>query len=491
MKINHNMSSMIANKNLLRNDNSLSGSIERLSTGLRINRASDDAAGMAIATKLRAQIRGLEQANRNAMDGTSVLDTADGALSEVHNMLQRMRELSVQAANQTNTQDDVEAIQDEISSLREEIDRVSRDTEFNTQALLDGNLDQRVYPNNRGITRISISDSVVSDMYAIEVGQDAAHAITLGTQTLSAGATVPEDASGKVVINGVEVKIDAGETFEAVYAKLRDAAEIGETNLILVGSNAAGGTPENAGYIPSTVDAGGRLAFISDDYGSSAELSIECDNDSLASFLGIQTKSQTTGADVEISIPNTYRAEDGTTQENNFPTQRTISTDGNYVTVSGRGGFELKFEVTPGTAPASVTLDVTDIGMLTLQIGANENQIVDVRIPEVSSKTLYIDKLDVCTVNGAGRAISSLDYAISKVSEVRSRIGAYSNRLDYAVSSLEEADLNMTQAMSRIEDVDMAGEMTEYTKYNVLTQASTSVLAQANDLPQQILQLLQ
>ena len=149
MKINHNMSAMIANKRLLGTENSLSNSIERLSTGLRINRASDDAAGMAIASKMTSQIKGLDQASRNAADGTSVLQIADGALNEVHSMLQRMRELSVQAANGTNTPDDLDAIQLEISSLTEEVDRISRDTEFNTKPLLDGTLDQRVYPDSR------------------------------------------------------------------------------------------------------------------------------------------------------------------------------------------------------------------------------------------------------------------------------------------------------------------------------------------------------
>ena len=164
MKINHNMSAVTANKRLLGSENSLASSIERLSTGLRINRASDDAAGMAIASKMTAQIKGLGQASRNASDGVSVLETADGALNEVHSMLQRMRELSVQAANGTNTPDDLEAIQLEITSLTAEVDRVSRDTEFNTKNLLDGTLDQRVYPNNRGITRISISDAVTPDI---------------------------------------------------------------------------------------------------------------------------------------------------------------------------------------------------------------------------------------------------------------------------------------------------------------------------------------
>lgn len=484
MKINHNMSALVANKRLLASDKSLSNSIERLSTGFRINRASDDAAGMAISTKMKAQIKGLSQASRNASDGVSVLDTADGALTEVHAMLQRMRELSVQAANETNTPDDLEAIQAEISSLRDEIDRISKDTEFNTKHLLDGTLDQRVYPDNRGITRIAISDAVTANEYTIKVNTDAELASLEGTQAIAGNATVPAGAEGTVVINGVEVAIKEGQSFEEVYENLREGAERGEVNLMVVANlGATGGEPENGGYVPTDVANGGNLVFVSDEYGVSTEMTIKCDNADLAAFLGIPQDVTEIGKDVDIEIDAT---------DVGFGSQATILTDGNYVTISDRNGFEMKFEVTPGTAGNQpIHLDVTDIGTMTLQIGANENQTVDVRIPEVSSRTLYIDKVDVCTVKGADRAITSFDGAIAKVSEVRSSIGAYQNRLDYAVSSLDGTELNMTQALSRIEDVDMAEEMTEYTKYNVLTQAATSVLAQANDLPQQVLQLLQ
>ena len=482
MKINHNMSAVTANKRLLGSENSLASSIERLSTGLRINRASDDAAGMAIASKMTAQIKGLGQASRNASDGVSVLETADGALNEVHSMLQRMRELSVQAANGTNTPDDLEAIQLEITSLTAEVDRVSRDTEFNTKNLLDGTLDQRVYPNNRGITRISISDAVTPDIYSVEITADARHAVVEGTATLNATSTVPAGASGKVVINGVTVEIQEGETFDAVYAKLRKGAELGEVNLLVADPAGAGaGTPDDAGYVPVDLNTGGILAFVSDEYGQHTEMDIKCTNADLAAFLGIATENQAVGEDVEISIPTTDDA---------FGALATIRTEGNYVTISDRNGFEMKFEVEPGTAGV-VTLDVTDVGPMTLQIGANENQTMEVRIPELSSQTMYIDKVNVCTVTGASRAITSYDGAIAKVSEVRSGIGACQNRLEYAVDSLDGTEENMTQALSRIEDVDMAEEMTEYTKYNVLTQAATSVLAQANDLPQQVLQLLQ
>lgn len=492
MKINHNMSAMVANKRLLQSENSLSKSIERLSTGLRINRASDDAAGMAIASKMRAQIKGLDQASRNASDGISVLDTADGALNEVHAMLQRMRELSVQAANGTNTPDDLDAIQKEIASLREEIDRVSRDTEFNTKHLLDGTLEQRVYPDSRGIKRMDISDSVTPDIYSVEITADAEHAVIAGGVPRTATDTVPVGAEGTVVINGKEVEIREGETFDVVYQRMRDQAELGEVNLLLVGDlTATGGDPENAGYIPSSVEDGGNLVFVSTEYGNNAEMSVKCDNPALAAFLGIPADAAGVGKDVEIDFTTRTTATTPPAEERvGFGTQATILTDGNYVTISDRSGFEMKFEVVPGTI-GEVNLEVADLGPMTLQIGANENQTMDVQIPEISSQTLYIDKVNVRTITGADRAIVSFDGAIAKVSEVRSSIGAYQNRLDYTVSSLDLTEENMTQALSRIEDVDMAEEMTEYTKDNILTQAATSVLAQANDIPQQVLQLLQ
>lgn len=482
MKINHNMSAMVANKRLLNSESSLSKSIERLSTGLRINRASDDAAGMAIASKMRTQIKGLNQASRNSSDGISVLETADGALSEVHNMLQRMRELSVQAANGTNTPEDLKAIQAEISSLRDEIDRISRDTEFNTKNLLDGTLDQRVYPDNRGITRVDISSAVNPDTYTVEVTADAEHAVIEGGAPRSATDVVPAGASGKVIINGSEVKINEGETFDEVYEKLRDAAELGEANLLIVEDlSVRNGLPENEGYVPGNVADGGNLVFISAEYGNNTEMNVKCDNSALAGFLGISIDQTEYGKDVEVAISD---------NDTGFGTQATILTEGDTVTITDRSGFKMKFQVEPGTE-GEVNIEVANLGPMTLQIGANENQTMDVRIHEISSQTLYIDKVNVCTVTGAGRAITRFDEAIAKVSEVRSSIGAYQNRLDYTVASLDGTEENMTQALSRIEDVDMAEEMTEYTKDNILTQAATSVLAQANDLPQQVLQLLQ
>lgn len=482
MKVNHNMSAVIANNQLLRTESSLTDSLERLSSGLRINHAADDAAGMAIASKMTAQIKGLDRASQNASDGISVMETADGALSEVTSMLQRMRELAVQAANETNTPDDLEAIQAEITSLTDEIDRVSRDTEYNTMNLLDGSQDTRVYPNVRGIERVDISDSVEKGTYTLTIDAEAEHAVGEGTTIMSNG-TVSEAEEGTLVINGVEIEINEGDTCEEVYEKLRNGAETGNVNLLIVADTSIiGGTAENAGYIPTDITTGGTLVFVSTGYGTSAEVNVSCDNVALASYLGISTSGYTEhGENVSVSFG---------TGDNGFTAQATISTEGKYVKITDRSGFEMSFQAEPGVT-GDVSLDVTDIGTMTLQIGANENQTMDVRIPEISSQTLYIDEIDVRTVGGGGKAITCYDNAISKVSEARSRIGAYQNRLESAVNSLDETEENMTSALSRIEDVDMAEEMSEYTKYNVLSQAATSVLAQANDIPQQVLQLLQ
>lgn len=502
MKVNHNMSAMIANNQLLRNETGLSESIERLSSGLKINHASDDPAGMAISTKMKAQIKGLDQASRNASDGVSVLDAADGALEEVTSMLQRMRELAVQAANDgVYSKEDQDAIQLEIESLTDEIGRISTDTEFNTKKLLDGSLDQRVYVDSREIHRIDISDSVSSGMYTINMTQDARQAVLTGN-TINAAGDIP---AGVISINGVDVEITEGQDLDSVYEALRDAAERGEVNIFAADDlTHTDGKPENAGYVPGDFAAGKYLVFVSDRYGSSTEMNITCDNQFLADYLGISTNVTVRGLDAELSL------------DQGFSKQASYVCDGNQVTITDRNGFKLSFEADPGVtgttfadkgvddvaadveasepvdAPVKeLNFDVTEIGTMTLQIGANENQVMEVRIPAVSPESLYIDKVNVCTVTGADRAIATYDRAIAKVSESRSRLGAYTNRLEHAVASLDATEENMTAALSRVEDVDMAEEMSTYTQYNVLSQAATSVLAQANDIPQQALQLLQ
>ena len=481
MRINYNVSAAIANKHLLGIEDNLSASMERLSSGLKINHSKDNPAGMAISNKMKAQIDGLNRASQNASDGISVIQIADGALNETTSILQRMRELSVQATSDaTMTPADKEAIQKEITSLKDEVDRISTDTEYNSKSLLDGSLDTRVYTKNA--TRVDISDHVKAGQYQLSIDTAATQAGPV-TANQNYNSTAPIGVSGTMSINGSKVEIEATDTYAEAFEKIRNAAETGETAV--------------------KVETNGALSFTSERYGASATLEIAFDNQQIVTalgFTGVVEDPENKGSYVygqvqngKVIVPSGTDAEvtlkkpgDGT----GFGDTATWRTDGNKITVTDRAGFEMSFLADAGYT-GNLDFDVTDIGTMALHIGANEDQETKVRIPEVSCKSLYIDGADVTTVNGAGRGITQFDDAISKVSEVRSRLGAYQNRLESTVSSLDTFEENMTGAQSRLTDADMASEMTDYTHQNVLNQAAISVLTQANDLPQQVLQILQ
>jgi flagellin len=481
MRINYNVSAAIANKHLLGIEDNLSASMERLSSGLKINHSKDNPAGMAISNKMKAQIDGLNRASQNASDGISVIQIADGALSETTSILQRMRELSVQAASDaTMTPADKEAIQKEITSLKDEVDRISTDTEYNSKSLLDGSLDTRVYTKNA--TRVDISDHVKAGQYQLSIDTAATQAGPV-TANQNYNSTAAIGASGTMSINGSKVEIEATDTYAEAFEKIRNAAETGETAV--------------------KVETNGALSFTSERYGASATLEIAFDNQQIVTalgFTGVVEDPENKGSYVygqiqngKVIVPSGTDAEVTLTKPGDgtgFGDTATVKTDGNKITVTDRAGFEMSFLADAGYT-GDLDFDVTDIGTMALHIGANEDQETKVRIPEVSCKSLYIDDVDVTTVNGAGRGITKFDDAISKVSEVRSRLGAYQNRLESTVSSLDTFEENMTGAQSRLTDADMASEMTDYTHQNVLNQAAISVLTQANDLPQQVLQILQ
>lgn len=481
MRINHNMSAIITNAHLLHSENGLAQSMERLSSGLRINHAKDDPAGMAISNKMKAQIDGLEQASQNASNGISVIQIADTATGEITSMLQRIRELSVQAANDTNMTSDRQAMQDEINELTKEVDRIARDTEYNTKKLLDGSSDTRVYaysdPSSPiDVTRMAVTETVEAGHYKMSITAAATQATTL---TTTAGM-VPE---GKVSINGYEISFTGEETAEEFYQKLRDGAAKGNVNVFPSdGSNDLTQYPETGGYTPTgnPYQFGDQLAFVCNRFGVESEVDIKCSTPATEAFLGLPGRTDVAGTNIQITADMT----------SDFGPQTTVATDGNRITVTDIAGFSMDFKVGAGQT-GDVDIEVTDIGKMTIQIGANEHQTMKFTIPKISSELLYLDEVDVTQVDGGGRAISTLDGAIATVSRIRSRMGAYQNRLEYAVDSLDAAAEDMTSAYSRIKDVDMAKEMTEYTKYNVLEQAGTSVLAQANDVPQMVLQLLQ
>ena len=564
MQINRNMSAVVANNQLLGIEERLSASIERLSSGLKINRASDNPAGMAISNKMKAQIDALDQAEANAADGISVVQIADGALNEVSSNLQRIRELSVQAANEINSFDDRKSMQDEVDALVKEVDRISSDTEYNTKKLLDGSSNVRVYGEDG--SRYQVSDAVDAKLYSLNV-ESAAKQATVGLDYV-----VPQE-DGIININGVAVEVSKGMEKEAYLQAVRDAAseagcsvKIDEANnkMLIVSDYygydeeigfsiseelalASGVTDnEDCQYVihkaeysfeASSPVANGKIFIndveiavttdmsveeyfaaikeVSDDLGLDARVdegtgalvvrSGKATNDAtvkfgfsnvLADSMGVkenydgQYEVNTAGVDAVVTIPTNLK-------DSGFTTTTTVECHGNRVVVTDNDGFSIdflldkNFKTAADEANGNLSIDVTDIGSLTIQIGANEHQTMDVRIDEVSSKTLYLDDVDVAIKNGATKAMETLDKAIAKVSATRSRIGAFQNRLEYAEKSLSSSVENITAAYSGLLDTDMAEEMTEYTQQNILNQAAISVLSQANELPQQILSMLQ
>ena len=536
MRINNNMAAVITNNQLLGTESTLGDAMEKLSSGFKINHASDDPSGIAIAGKMQAQIDCLAQASTNGSDGISVLQTAEGALNEVTEMIQRMRELSVQAANGTNSISERKTIQKEIDSLLEEIDRVAQTTEFNNINLLNGALDNRTYAEHA--TRMQTSNQVPAGIYELTINKAATRGTTgkntlvgasfttsipntySNTQTdtsvttpsgltdfkefinqttwqvdktdLGDGSTISSDSgtglgmSGTITINGHGVDLTQGTSGEGVYELLRNVCE-------------------EAGAIISNPVDGSGFSIESYKYGAHANLKIEFSSVAFARSLGFDEALfpdetspviERVGTDPEITL-----VEKGTAGSKSlFGPQATAGADGNHITISDVGGFELSFLAEAGfdsetdTADdnkGKITFNVTDIGSMTLHVGANKNQNMEVRIAAVTTEFMYIDDLNVTRVDGPEDALNSLDVALSYVTSVRSQLGAYENRLDHTTKSLDTTGENMTSAISRVEDADMATTMVEYTKLNVLEQAGTSALAQANELPQLALQLLQ
>lgn len=460
---------MRTNSQLKINNNLVNKSLEKLSSGYRINKAADDAAGMAISRKMKTQIAGLEQASRNASDGISVIQTAEGALTEAQNMCQRMRELSVQAANGTLTEDDRQAIQDEIDELCEEVNRISTDTEFNTKKLLDGSLDRKSYSTNPLIQVASTNERVAAGEYEVTVTTAPTQTVytgTAGTAFTGQNGKVSEDEAGTITINKETITIYEGETREEVVEKLRDLCTRVDVTMELV---------SGTDFTSSTA----QYKFTSEYYGSEQEVNIICTNSKLADALGLSGGTEEKGKDAVITL------DDG------FGNASTVTYDDKYAVITDYNGFNLKLNLENAEDGKSATISVFDAGPMILQVGANENQTVAVVIPEVSTETLGIDNVNVMSDEGAQRAITDIDNAVNMISEVRAKLGAYQNRLESAVSNLDTSSLNLTEALSRIEDVDMAEEMTKFTQYQVLVQASTSMLAHANEQPQTILSLLQ
>ena len=441
MVVQHNITAMNANRMLGVTSGLQAKSTEKLSSGYKINRAADDAAGLSISEKMRKQIRGLSQASDNAEDGISCVQTAEGALTEVHSMLQRMNELAVKAGNGTMSEDDRQNVQDEIDQLVDEIDRVSETTKFNETYLLKG-------------------DSVANG----------------NTKAFAAG-----DVIGKV--DGVTVKAKG-----TTAATLQDNANIAIGTVELKSSNAAV-TISNSDK--ATCKAKEVVKFVSD--GTNATVTLKNGTEVTDTVANIKTNYEISaddgnGNDVAASatISNALKADTTNADINGTYT-------GSLADLSVGDTVNVKLSV--GAAGVSALSSDTKALMLSFQVGADttdENKIT-VSMDSMSAKSIGVDGIQVTGSDStnADKAVNTIGRAIKQVSKQRSALGAVQNRLEHTISNLDNVVENTTSAESRIRDTDMAEEMVSYSKNNILMQAGQSMLAQANRQNQGVLSLLQ
>ncbi len=571
MRINYNISSIIARNCLNNNDNRLSNSIERLSSGLKINSAADDAAGLAISLKMSSQIRCLKQANNNANDGISVVNTADGAMTEMHEILQRMNELAIQAANGTNADSDREQIQLEIDQLVQELDRIAETTQFNAQNLLDGSFAYKGYTNTENVKVMSYSDGVTSGTYMIKgleyyhdedtikdfdayIKKDANGEVTHEDKYSAVSADKIRDAlvtdvttnsglkafpdGSRVILEDENIVIKGEDNFE-VKLTLNNRKAVGNSGVTTTSTpkyyttdsfrnvtvkDASGNVKYNISEIsfkkqvdekgklitntPTTISSGATqsnlLSGLSNDFADAFRDQFGDKTIKVTSCIYEKGKfkikaeptdksSQEVEKEFEVIIENPNGWDENKNGQYVATLPDAVKNDllNNYLythTDTTRTNYSVG-DVNDNTQ--NILLDLTGIGAMRLQVGANEGQVIQIEIPALQALYMGVKDLDITTEDKATAAIDTIGDAINQLSGIRAKIGAYANRIEHTITNLDSTEENMTAAYSRIMDVDMATEMTEYSTVQVLVQSSTAMLAQANERPQSVLQLLQ
>ncbi|MBQ7637093.1 MAG: flagellar hook protein [Lachnospiraceae bacterium] len=545
MIVQHNLSAMNTNRMLGISTSSLSKSTEKLSSGYRINRAADDAAGLAISEKMRSQIRGLDQASSNAADGISMIQTAEGALNESHSILQRMRELAVQAANGTETDSDRSNLQDEIEQLQEELDRIASDTEFNTMPLLDGSLSAAGTSVSSAGPKFGVYDTTLQAFVTSNVK---GVGVDLNNTAAAGGESAMWSSDGKTLtINLVKNQTYTQQEIDSLIlnAKQEDSkadatpAEL-EVNFYF---NSVTATDTVCGAaVQKTVEGIRGASAVTAFKAGSAELSASTD------FVGataIKLTALKYGADYNITVAITFDSAVNS-EKCELKTAAVYDTDGSLTSSGGyilhlcsgqeyseseiesilaEGGLNIDVElvgpdpdepktlyVTQNTYVADVKLNAgqglgdedaflgqTKYGGVsggkgvTLQVGANEGQTMSFSIGDMSANALGVNpsKVNVKDQKGASDSINYIDEAIEKVSKQRSLLGAVQNRLEHTIANLDNTAENLQSAESTVRDVDMAEEMVQFSKNNILQQAGQSMLAQANQSTQGVLSLLQ
>jgi len=535
MVVQHNVSAMNANNAMTKNVAGLKKQTEKLSTGYSINRAADNAAGLAISEKMRSQIRGLSQATSNANDAISLIQTAEGGLQETEDIMQRMRELSVQSANGTYTDEDRQQIQYEVDALKEEVDRIAESTEYNEMKLLDGSLDGKHGSTGEYGARYGVQIDDGNDI------MNKGSTVTSNIQDVNVKFT--DKASGK---GGENAAWDEDGTTLTINLTKGQSYSQNEIDELVKGANTQktnqGGNPAD---VKITLE-GGRTKTVTEDLDAesgktkagvraTAELDV-----SKALVAGEETEGY---ADKITFTSNSYGKDERTinvkfdvaagkeevkvdtadkddfTKDGKFDLHLatgTEYTEDDLERILAKAGLDYSVQLSDDKSPdgdvklyANTKTDITGeafdkgegVGKdaiqstgdgLTFQIGANgvEDQRLTVNVGDMSSSALGIGGLSVAKQDDANEAINKLDDAIKTVSTQRAKLGAVQNRLEHTVNSLNTANENMTASESQIRDTDMASEMIKYTKSNILQQASQSMLAQANQQPQGVLQLL-
>ena len=510
MVVQHNMQAMNANRMLNVTTSTQAKSTEKLSSGYKINRAADDAAGLTISEKMRKQIKGLDRASTNAEDGVSSVQTAEGALTEVHSMLQRMNELAVQASNGTNSESDRSAIQDEVNQLTTEIDRVSETTKFNETYLLkgqDGKKTINMNAHDAGLAGKLVDNGDGTAAFTMD-SLKAGDKVSIGGKNYTIGGTDTDvtaliDAANAALKNNTDkfsLKIGDNE-FQVVKGKILDK----DGNQLYVASAANAATP-------ATFDAKTSTFTTTASFTSTAANTPKIDNaaltvDNLKAIASLSGKTTTVGADT-VTVMTDAKNADGTqgtdgiddtdasiiTKENAYKlaanelaaANKIGDTEGaSSVTNNNDGTFSIKV----GQAKVANALSFS------LHVGADADMTnkIEVDIESMDSASLGIKGLNVKdkTGNAATYAIDAIADAVAKVSEQRSALGAVQNRLEHTIANVDNVVENTTSAESRIRDTDMAEEMVNYSKNNILAQAGQSMLAQANQSNQGVLSLLQ
>ena len=527
MVVQHNIQAMNANRMLNVTTGKQAKSTEKLSSGYRINRAADDAAGLSISEKMRKQIRGLTQASTNAEDGVSMVQTAEGALNEVHAMLQRMNELAVQSANGTNSESDRQAIQDEVDQLMTEINRVGTTTKFNETYVLKGDW-------SLGAEKTGFAGQIGTSVTGTNVDLQTNH--TLGIYT---GKQLSAVVGGTVVKgnNGTDSTVNSNDTdkYAAGFLDLSGITTKSDVEALYGTGISATCTQCSTFYSIKFVDNGADLSLNNDGYRAIG-------NAKGGDTLWIDISGCNNGSDVVKKVLSVYAKYNGTTYSGTGPAAYNMGgtgrTDGanlgntnsswHHVAVGGSGSKLALFEaIVNSTSGAGVAQPEGYVGSggfssgyvaktrdleftsetMNLHVGADADLTnkISVELANISTEALglrtyeynwrdqqshWINHADVSTELKATEAINYFGDAIQKVSEMRSRMGAIQNRLEHTINNLDNVVENTTSAESRIRDTDMAEEMVEYSKNNILAQAGQSMLAQANQANQGVLSLL-